>query len=250
MANNRNPFLSIALPPEEAINSAQLREAGELSAAYLSGEAFVVLDDLTKVYLKEGTYRDIIDILYKNKILTNSDAFPTPTPAGLKNRKHLYRATDASIPAGLYTYSIHKVIIEREFIDGYQGEAKIEKVTYRRVSERTLAKDVEIEDYRKDVTTGVKRDVVYSFVDLFNYTLNLPFDKDTAFSANMNRRLGTNENDKSVNSIKIRLNTLDNPIANSDTTKETANYLLTGPAGKEIKEYKTAYFIIFSPISR
>ena len=236
-------IVKIVLYNRDSLTDGSIREAGQIMVRHSTGEAYFTKTDGTEVALRGQAYRDLISMLDKNKILQATTVIPDSSSLTdetldfLDMRTEMYLDTTGSLPDAIQTYSVHKILIERDFTnkDEWGNEAVNTQVKLKRLSQRTLARDVEIEDKRIDATTGVSNGIT-NVDDLLNYMLNLPFDFDTHIDApNSNKRLGTDKNDKLADKITIKLKKLDNPMDNLDDTFY-ANTLLTGLAGKQIKE--------------
>ena len=236
-------IVKIVLYNRDSLTDGSIREAGQIMVRHSTGEAYFTKTDGTEVALRGQAYRDLISMLDKNKILPATTVIPDSSSLTdetldfLDMRTEMYLDTTGSLPDAIQTYSVHKILIERDFTnkDEWGNEAVNTQVKLKRLSQRTLARDVEIEDKRIDAATGVSNGIT-NVDDLLNYMLNLPFDFDTHIDApNSNKRLGTDKNDKLADKITIKLKKLDNPMDNLDDTYY-ANTLLTGLAGKQIKE--------------
>ena len=222
----------LKLRPEDNISKHETKHPGFLTADGKEGIAYTILNDGTKVPLKENTYRDIYDLLQKNRIIEEAEIIPTD----LDNRLNIYRAAHGQLPEGLNTYSVNNYNIERNSNLDESGEIKTISMEYRRLSFFTLAKDVEYRDIRNKSDTNVPPTEFYSLEGFINYVNNFSLDLDTAFNQTQsNKRLSSDNNDKYYPRLKLILNKLDNPMYTSNHTVYTSDKILTGDAGQEIK---------------
>jgi hypothetical protein len=197
------------------------KHLGLLSVRFSTGEAYVVVEDqsgVRKEVLLEGeAYRRFLDFLSKNKIQTS---IPTNI-SDVDNMTHLYITAETGIPDNMETVSVNDILLERTFdnLEEGMGLAEVKSVTKKKLSRKTLAKDIEVIDTRKDKITGK----VLGRTDaesLLNYILNTPLDLDPVFSTSSNLRLLTDKDDKSTGVIRLELNTMDNPVSATDPEKQ------------------------------
>lgn len=147
-------------------------------------------------------------------------------------------SADVTLPSSMPTVSVHNILIEREYTNAneWEGLPQESSVKLKRLSFKTLGKDVEVEDLRLTSVSGqISSNGLSDAESLINHVLMIPFELDSVFSSESNVRLTTNNKDRASNKIKLKFNTLDNPM---DVTDETLykNKILTGKAGKNIKE--------------
>lgn len=210
------------------------KHLGLLSVRFSTGEAYVVLEDTNgdrvEKLLQGEAYRRFLDFLSKNKVL---DKIPTDIN-DLTNMSHMYLDASVVIPDNMETVSVTDVLVEREYTNLEEGEglATLIKATPKKLSKRTLARDVEVHDMRINKGTDKEMGLITA-EDLINAIIHAPLDLDPAFSASSNLRLMTDKDDKATGFIRLELNTMDDPVSETDPLN-FENKLLTAKGAKAI----------------
>lgn len=218
----------------DPIGTERKKHLGLLSMRFSTGEAYVVVEDQNgvrkEVLLQGEAYRRFLDFLSKNKIQVSIPS----NINDVENMTHLYIDASTDIPDNMETVSVHDILLERTFdnLEEGSGLATVNTVTKKKLSRKTLAKDIEVIDSRKDKATNkiLGRTDAES---LLNYILNAPLDLDPVFSSSSNLRLLTDKNDKSTGFIRLELNTMDNPVTETDPEK-FKDTLVTAEGAREI----------------
>ena len=229
-----NHTYNVANFDQDPSGAERKKHLGLLSVRFSTGEAYIVVEDTNgvrkEVLLQGEAYRRFLNFLSKNKIQTN-----IPTDINdVENMTHLYIDASVVIPDNMETVSVNDILLERTFenLEEGSGLASVKTVTKKKLSRKTLAKDIEVIDSRKDKVTNK----VLGRTDaesLINYILNTPLDLDPVFSSNSNLRLMTDKNDKSTSVIRLELRTIDNPVSEKDPSK-FEDSLVTAKGAKEI----------------
>lgn len=211
----------------------RLNKLGSFTVRHSTGEGYIVLEGGVEKPLKGDTFRKFLDFLKKNKIY---DSIPT-TALELKNKHNIMLNANTTLESTIPTISVHNILIEREYENAneWEGLPTDKSVKLKRLSFKTLGKDVEVEDVRlSNNSEKVESNGLNNAEDLINAILLAPFELDEVFSEESNIRLLTDNFDRASSKIKLKFNVLENPmdITNDDDYK---GKILTGAAGKNIK---------------
>ena len=236
-------FVRIPIFDRDLVNPEATREIGELTIRHSTGEAYFIKSDGTEKPLRGQAFRDLYKLLDKNKIRGKENPLPTitgeiplTTIEDLDMRTNIFMDAKGMLSSTMETYSVHNILIERDFdnLEEWQDAPVLKEIRFKRLSFRTLARDVELLDNRINPETNQPNGITNAD-DMLSYMLNMPLELDSHMDAvNSNKRLGTDENDKLTNTVKIRLRKLDNPMSNL-TNESYTHMLLTGKAGLQIK---------------
>lgn len=217
--------------------SGSLIKIGTMTARHSTGEAYVTIEPTTgvtkEIPMKAAGYRQFMDLLNKNKITTTLPS----TLTELENRTHVFVDGATTLPETLPTVSVTDVLVERTMseVAEWSKEASVDSISLKRLSYKTLGKDVEVEDLRLDPDSPLEIMGTTDIESLLNYMIDLQLDLDPLFDkTTSNSGLTTDVNGYASDKLKLRLRTMDNPMTETNEANY-ANKVLTGAAGLEIK---------------
>ena len=230
-----------------------LVKVGTMTARHSTGEAYIKIEPTTgttkEIPLRADGYRQFMDFLNKNKITTSLPS----TLDELENRTHIFVDGDVDLPDTLPTVSVTDVLVERTMsnVEEWTGETSVDEVALKRLSYKTLGKDVEVEDLRLNPDSPLEIMGLTDIESLLNYMIDLTLDLDPVFDKTVsNSGLTTDINGLATDKLTLKLRIMDNPMTETDTTKYE-NVLLSGQAGLEIKnkfEERIAGLKIFNKV--
>ena len=219
----------------DAITGSNVK-VGPMTFRHSTGEAYVVIEAggvVKEIPIKAEASRKFTDFINKNKIVTS---IPN-TVTELNNRTHVYVDSATEIPETMPIVSVSNILVERDYTNAaeWSGLAEVSETRLKMLSFKSLGKDVEVEDYRLNPPTGHSMGVT-DVEALLNSMLDIKLDLDSAFDkTKSNYSLATDANLSATDKLTLALNTMDNPMTETDETK-FENKVLTGAAGLQIKK--------------
>ena len=206
-----------------------LVKLGSSAVSFKTGTAYIKSTGGEDIPLAGISSTALLEYFSSNVI---EDALPTDINA-IKNKPQMYLRKDVDILETLPTESVHHILVEHHYTVA-DGISVLSDVTFKRLSFKTLASDVEVLDMR--LNESLELNGYTDAETLINYIIFAELDLDPAFSTESNKAILLDKENKSTNKLKLALNTMDDPVTEQPETNYD-NKLISGKGGLALKKY-------------
>ena len=207
-------------------NIQNLKKIGSSAVSFKNGIAYICDEHGNDIPISGLSNIQLIEFFKNNKILDNMES--DLSKIGLS--KQFYLNSD-TIPDSLPTVSVHHILVEHNYVDDpITGVPYLNSMSFRRISAKTKATDVEVLDLRLDDSLEVLGHT--DAETLINYILFAELDLDESFDPSSNKAILLDSSNVKTSKLKLKLKTTD--VLEEDTD---AKSLMTAKAGLSLKKY-------------